>query len=103
MFGQIISILAGAFWLASLRFSAAQFPICRSVADGFTSGIMSCVYWATAFTIAEKIAGSRAAIASGLMVTIVLNAPGNLTLIPLAAVWISYAVIRSRSARVEGT
>jgi hypothetical protein len=102
MFGQIISILAAAAWLASTRLDTAQFPVWRAVTDGFTRGVMSCVYWASAFTIAEKLGNSAAAIAGGLMITIALNAAGRLTLIPLLVVWITYAVVRSHSARAQG-
>lgn len=102
MFGQIISILAAAAWLASTRLNVAQFPVWCALANGFTGGVMSCVYWASAFTIAEKLGNLRAAIAGGLMITVILNAAGRLTLIPLVVVWIAYAVIRSHSARGEG-
>lgn len=101
MFGQVVSLLAAAAWLASTRLNAAQFPVWRAVADGFTSGMMSCVYWASAFTFAEKLGNSAAAITAGLMITIFLNATDRLTVIPLGVVWIAYAVIRSRSKRGE--
>ncbi|HEV2804553.1 MAG TPA: adenylate/guanylate cyclase domain-containing protein [Chthoniobacterales bacterium] len=101
MFGQIISILAAVAWLAITRTNAAHFPVWLAVADGFTGGLMSCVYWAIAFTIAERLGDSAAAISAGLMVTVILNAAGALSFIPLGVIWITYAVIRSRTTRRE--
>jgi len=66
--------------------------------NGLTSGVL----WASAFAIADKIAGARAAIASGLLITALLNIPdvgvGWWGLLPLIALWTTYAVVRRHSA-----
>ena len=96
MFGQILSVLAAAMWLGSTAAGTASGW--HAAVDGLTSGMMSCVYWALAFTVAERIGDARAAIVAGLLITVTLNATGVLSLVPLLIIWIVYAIMRRRSA-----
>ncbi len=97
MFGQAISAGAAALWLLGATATNSELTVGRVIITAFTGGLESCVYWATAFTIAERLGDARAAIAAGLMVTVILNATGVSSVVPLAAIWISYAVLRQRS------
>ena len=77
-------------------------PTGQSVGFGLASGLTSGVLWASAFAIAEKIAGARSAIAAGLLITVLLNIPdvrvGWWWLLPQIALWTTYAVVRRHSA-----
>ncbi|MGH9806807.1 MAG: hypothetical protein ACRD9W_06025, partial [Terriglobia bacterium] len=96
VFGQVLGVIAGAGYI-SIMGSTGMGPV-RLLEDGLVNGLGDAVLWATAFAIAEKIAGARAAVIGGLMMTVCMNM--TLTwwsLLPLIALWTTYAVIRRRS------
>jgi hypothetical protein len=97
VFGQIIGILIGLGFFEHLAFAKAPPPFTGDIINGITSGLFSAVVRAMAFGVAERFGDSRSAIASGLLLTIVLNNPGKTWLIPFAILWITYGWMRHRS------
>jgi class 3 adenylate cyclase len=101
VFGQAIGLLiGGAYYFAADQRSAMP-VVLHDIITGFTSGLFSAVLWAMAFAVAEKFGDSRAAIASGLLVTIALNDPGKAWVIPFVVLWVTYAWMRWRSVKRE--
>jgi class 3 adenylate cyclase len=100
VFGQIIGIVIGLGLLERLTFGKAPPTFTGDVISGVTNGLFSAVVWAMAFALAERFGDSRAAIASGLLLTIVLNNPGKTWIIPFAIIWITYGWMRHRSQAV---
>jgi len=101
-FGQLVGLLVAATSFIGGDIIKPGMPTRQSVGVGLVSGLTSGVLWASAFAIADKIAGARAAIAAGLLITALLNilgvGAGWWSLLPLIALWTTYAVVRRRSA-----
>jgi class 3 adenylate cyclase len=97
VFGQIIGLIVGAGYLAAFNPHVSAHPVIRDIISGTRSGLFSAVVWAMAFALAEALGDSRAAIASGLLVTIALNDPGRAWVIPFVVLWITYGWMRYRA------
>jgi hypothetical protein len=97
VFGQIIGLIVGAAYFAVSGKTSIMPRVLHDIVSGFTSGIFSAVVWAMAFAVAEKLGDSRAAIASGLLVTIALNDPGKAWVIPFVVLWVTYGWMRWRA------
>jgi class 3 adenylate cyclase len=100
VFGQVTGIVIGLGFFEHLAFGKAPSSFTGDVVNGITSGLFSAVVWAMAFALAEWFGDSRSAIASGLLLTIVLNNPGKTWLIPFAVLWIAYGWMRHKSQLV---
>jgi hypothetical protein len=96
VFGQIIGIIIGLGVFERLALGRTP-SFTGDIISGITSGLFSAVVWAMAFALAEQFGDSRSAIASGLLLTIVLNNPGKTWLIPFAVIWIAYGWMRHKS------
>jgi len=103
VFGQVTGVLIGLGFFGYLAFEEAPPSFTGDVVSGLTSGLLSGVLWAMAFALAERFGDARSAIASGLLVTIVINNPGKTWFIPFAALWIAYGWMRYRSNPVQIT
>ncbi len=96
VFGQVLGVIGGVGTISIIGGTGTG--ALRLLEDGLLYGLRGAVWWATAFAIAEKIAGSRAAVIGGLMITAFLNIElTRWTLLPLIALWATYVVIRRRS------
>src|ERR1043166_1294686 len=100
VFGQVIGIVIGLGFFEHLAFAKTPPSFTGDVINGITSGLFSAVVWAMAFALAERFGDSRSAIASGLLLTIVLNNPGKTWIIPFAVLWIAYGWMRYKSRPV---
>jgi class 3 adenylate cyclase len=100
VFGQVIGVLVGLGVFEYLAFQKGPPFFTGDVINGVTSGLSSAVVWAMAFALAERFGDSRSAIASGLLITILLNNPGKTWLIPFAVLWITYGWMRHKSQPV---
>jgi class 3 adenylate cyclase len=96
VFGQIVGILIGLGFFEHLELGKTPPSFSGDVINGITSGLFSAVVWAMAFSLAERFGDSRSAIASGLLLTIVINNPGRTWLIPFAVIWITYGWMRHK-------
>ncbi len=99
VFGQATGLLIGLGFYSILSTPESTAFFGRDVINGLTSGFFAAVVWAMAFALAETLGDPRAAIASGLLFTIVLNSPGYLWPIPFVTLWITYGWMRRRSLR----
>lgn len=97
VFGQVIGVLIGLGLFESLVLGKLPPSFIGGLINGVINGLFSAVVWAMAFALAERFADSRSAIASGLLLTIVLNYPGTASLIPFAILWVTYGWMRYRS------
>lgn len=96
VFGQVLGVIAGAGTISIIGGTGTG--AVRLLESGLVNGLRDAVWWATAFAIAEKIAGARAAVIGGLMITAFMNiALTRWSLLPLLALWATYVVIRRRS------
>ncbi|MGI8890903.1 MAG: adenylate/guanylate cyclase domain-containing protein [Chthoniobacterales bacterium] len=94
--GQVLGMAAGAVTisLSGATMTGSSFHLQHGIV--YTLG--NTVLWVTAFALAEKIGGSRAAIMAGLMFATSQNITQTLwSLLPLSALWLSYVLIRRRS------
>ena len=71
------------------------------LALGLFSGVMSAAVWSAAFAVAEKLAGARAAVIAGLLVTAFVNIapadePSAWLLLPIAGIAGTYVMLRRR-------
>ena len=102
-FGQLVGLLLAVMWFIGGDVLKPGMAARQSVVVGFVNGLTSGVLWASAFAIGDKIAGARAAIAAGLLITVLLNVRvmgGWWSLLPLIALWTTYAVMRRQ--KVDG-
>ena len=94
--GQVLGVLAAAGYFAIAE-AAGQSVLLR-LQQGISKGIGDAIWWGFAFAVTEKIASARAAIMAGLLLSALENIVPNLwTLLPLVAVWTTYAILRRRS------
>jgi class 3 adenylate cyclase len=100
VFGQVTGVIVGLGFFECLALQKSPPSFTGDVINGLTSGLLSAVVWAMAFALAERFADSRSAIASGLLVTILINNPGKTWLIPFAVLWIAYGWMRRRPQAV---
>ncbi len=97
VFGQVLGIIGGLAAMATIRSSDSDAPL-HLLREGMVSGLGDGVLWALAFAIGEKIAGARAAVIGGLMISIMKDSAATpWSIIPFLALWSAYAVIRRRS------
>jgi class 3 adenylate cyclase len=90
VFGQVTGIVIGLGFYEYLALENAPPSFIGDLVNGITGGLFSAVVWAMAFALAERFGDSRSAIASGLLMTIAINYPGNTWLIPFVVLWITY-------------
>ncbi|MGI8890391.1 MAG: hypothetical protein ACR2G0_06355 [Chthoniobacterales bacterium] len=102
VFGQVIALLVGLGFYVILSQAVPAGSLGQDLVNGVTSGLFSAVVWAMAFALAETLGDPRAAIASGLLVTIALNSPGYLWPIPFVILWVTYGWMRGRSGVSAG-
>jgi len=96
VFGQLLGLVAAAGTISSVGATGENFML--MLQKGMNSGLGAAILWAAAFSLAEKIAGGRAAVMSGLMVTAFQNiVPTVWSFLPLVALWTTYAMLRRRS------
>jgi hypothetical protein len=94
--GQVLGLLAGAATISVAGATGTGFSF--HLRQGIIYNLGNTVLWVTAFAVAEKIGGFRAAIIAGLMFAASQNIAQTLwSLLPLSALWLSYALIRRRS------
>lgn len=99
VFGQFVGLATAVALFA--RASTPSSPL-RFLLAGATEGWVDAVLWAAAFAIADKFSGARAAVLSGLVMTCLYNVTGWKLLIPLAFLFVSYALLKRRDAAVSG-
>lgn len=94
--GQILGVFA----------ATGYFSIAAATGDGFllrlrqgiNNGVGDAIWWGLTFALAEKLAGARAAIVAGLLLSASKNVvPNAWSLLPFVAVWATYAILRRRS------
>ena len=94
--GQVLGMLAGAATISVVGATGTGFYF--HLRQGIIYNLGNTVLWVTAFAVAEKIGGFRAAILAGLMFAASQNIAQTLwSILPLSALWLSYALIRRRS------
>ncbi|CAN5426899.1 hypothetical protein BH20VER3_BH20VER3_03060 [soil metagenome] len=94
--GQVLGVLAGVATISVAGATGTTFFLSLRLGIVYTLG--NTVLWATAFALAEKIGGFRAAIMAGLMFATSQNITQTLwSILPFSALWVSYALIRRRS------
>ena len=96
VFGQLLGLVAAAGTISSVGATGENFML--MLQKGMNSGLGAAILWAAAFSLAEKIAGGRAAVMGGLMVTAFQNiVPTVWSFLPLVALWTTYAMLRRLS------
>jgi class 3 adenylate cyclase len=96
VFGQFLGLIAGAGTLAG--FAANGTGFWAVLQKGLDTALGDAVLWAAAFSIGEKMAGSRAAIMGCLMLTAFKNmVPTLWSFLPILALWTTYTILRRRS------
>lgn len=96
VFGQILGLITGAGTISIA--GATPGSAIYLLNAGINNGLADAIFWAAAFSIAEKIAGVRAAVMGGLMGTAFKNiAPTVWAFLPLISLWTTYAIVRHRS------
>ncbi len=96
VFGQLLGLIAAAGTISSVGATGENFML--MLQKGMNSGLGAAILWAAAFSLAEKIAGGRAAVMGGLMVTAFQNiVPTVWSFLPLVALWTTYAMLRRGS------
>ncbi len=94
--GQILGLLAavGYFGIAG----ATGHGFLLRLQQGINNGVGDAIWWGLAFALAEKMAGARAAIIAGLLLSAFKNVvPNAWSLLPFVALWTTYAILRRRS------
>ncbi|MEP7248853.1 MAG: adenylate/guanylate cyclase domain-containing protein [Spartobacteria bacterium] len=94
--GQVLGVIAGAVVISVASEKGANGLL--GLQQGLVYTLGNAALWATAFAVGEKVAGARAAWLAGLL----FSASNNITptlwsLLPLLALWTTYAFIRRRS------
>ncbi len=94
--GQVLGVIAGAAVISVAGAKGSSGLL--GLQQGLIYTLGNAVLWATAFAIGEKVAGARAAVMAGLMFSAFNNITPTLwSLLPLLALWTTYAFIRRRS------
>jgi class 3 adenylate cyclase len=94
--GQILGVLAAVQYFAIAGTTGDSFLL--RLQQGISNGVSDAIWWGLTFALGEKMAGARAAIVAGLLLSACKNLmPSPWTLLPLAAIWTTYAILRRRS------
>jgi class 3 adenylate cyclase len=94
--GQVMGVLAAVGYYAIAGVTGGNFLV--RLQQGISNGIGDAIWWGLAFALAERMSGARAAIIAGLLLSAFKNiVPTPWTLLPLAALWTTYAIVRRRS------
>ncbi|MDQ3198508.1 MAG: hypothetical protein M3Q46_04855 [Verrucomicrobiota bacterium] len=94
--GQVLGMLAGAATISVAGAAGTGFSF--HLRQGIVYNLGNTVLWVTAFAVAEKIGGFRAAIMAGLMLATFQDITKTLwSILPIVALWLSYALIRRGS------
>jgi class 3 adenylate cyclase len=94
--GQVLGVLAAAGYFATTGATGGSFLL--RLQQGISNGVGDAIWWGLAFALAEKMSGARAAIIAGLLLSALKNVvPTPWTLLPLVALWTTYAIVRRRS------
>jgi len=94
--GQVLGVLAAGGYFAIAGATGESFLL--RLQQGISNGVGDAIWWGLAFALAEKMAGARAAIIAGLLLSAFKNlVPTPWTLLPLVALWTTYAILRRRS------
>lgn len=104
-FGQLLGIAVAVCGsaIADVRVVDPTQKTLPMLGYGLFSGVLSATVWAAAFAIAEKLAGPRAAVTAGLLVTALLNvvATSAWSLLPFAGIMVAYAFVRKPVAPLK--
>ena len=106
-FGQFLGLAAAGSALAAASIEVVDphmLPV-QVLTYGLFNGIMSATAWAAAFAVAEKLAGARAAIMGGLMVSALINvllakAVTGWLFLPFLTIWAIYGILRKRLLQI---
>jgi class 3 adenylate cyclase len=94
--GQVVGVLAVAGYFVTARVTSGSFLV--RLQQGISNGIGDAIWWGLTFALAERMAGARAAIIAGLLLSAFKNiVPTPWALLPLVALWTTYAIVRRRS------
>lgn len=94
--GQILGVLAAAGYFGIAGATGNGFLL--RLQQGINNGVGDAIWWGLAFALAEKLAGARAAIIAGLLLSAFKNVvPTAWSLLPFVALWTTYAILRRRS------
>jgi hypothetical protein len=94
--GQVLGVLGAAGYYAIAGVTGGGFLL--RLQQGISNGIGDAIVWGLAFALAERMSGARAAIMAGLLLSALKNiVPTLWTLLPLVALWTTYAMVRRRS------
>jgi class 3 adenylate cyclase len=94
--GQVLGVLAAGGYFAIAGATGESFLL--RLQQGISNGVGDAIWWGLAFALAEKMAGARAAIIAGLLLSAFKNiVPTPWALLPLVALWTTYAIVRRRS------
>ena len=98
--GQILGGLAAAGYFA-IAGATGQSVLLR-LQQGISNGVGDAIWWGLAFALGEKMAGARAAIVAGLLLSAFKNiVPNPWSFLPLVALCATYAILRRRSLARE--
>ena len=91
--GQVLGVLAAGRYFAIAGATGDSFLL--RLQQGISNGVSDAIWWGLTFALAEKMAGARAAIIAGLLLSAFKNiVPTPWTLLPLVALWTTYAILR---------
>jgi hypothetical protein len=94
--GQVLGILAAGGYFAIAGATGDSFLL--RLQQGISNGVSDAIWWGLTFALGEKMAGARAAIIAGLLLSAFkYMAPTPWALLPLVAIWTTYAILRRRS------
>jgi class 3 adenylate cyclase len=94
--GQVLGVLAAGAYFAIAGATGDSFLL--RLQQGLSNGVSDAIWWGLTFALGEKIAGARAAIIAGLLLSAfkyMVATPW--ALLPLVAIWTTYAILRRRS------
>ncbi|MEY2528060.1 MAG: hypothetical protein QOJ05_150, partial [Verrucomicrobiota bacterium] len=94
--GQVLGVLAAVQYFATAGATGDAFLL--RLQQGISNGVSDAIWWGLTFALGEKMAGARAAIIAGLLLsTCKTIVPTPWALLPLVAIWTTYAILRRRS------
>lgn len=94
--GQVMGVLAAGGYFAIAGATGENFLL--RLQQGISNGAGDAIWWGLTFALGEKMAGARAAIIAGLLLSAFKNiVPTLWALLPLVALWTTYAILRRRS------